>query len=310
MMGIYGEIAALLTAVCWSFNSVVFTRAGQRVGSVTVNAVRLWAAFPALLLLHWLLYGAPLPLDIEGRRFIYLGISGFIGFVLGDAMLFESFLLIGPRLAMLLALLVPVFSTLLAWVWLGETLRLAEIFSILVTIAGVAWVVAERAAPPGSPPLPGTAGAVSLPAPKYRLGILLAMGGAAGQAVGLLFSRLGLAGGYSAISATQVRVGCAGLVILVVSLFQGSLRAHLAKMKDRKALLEISAGSLTGPVLGVALSLEAIAHAHIGVASTLMSLTPVLLLPVSHILFKEKITSRAIFGTLVALLGVVMLFLI
>ena len=302
MRSVYGEIAALLTAVCWSFNSVVFTRAGKRVGSVTVNVMRLWAALPALLLLHGLLFGTPLPLGIGRQRFFYLAISGFIGFVLGDTMLFESFLLIGPRLAMLLALLVPVFSTLLAWLWLGEALRLPEIFSILVTIAGVAWVVAERTAPDGA--------AASRQPRKYRLGIWLAVGGAAGQAVGLLFSRLGLAGGYSAISATLVRVGSAGLVLAAVGLVQGKLRAHLAKMKDRKALLEITAGSLTGPVLGVILSLEAIAHAHIGVASTLMSLTPVLLLPVSHILFKEKITSRAIVGTLIALLGVVLLFLV
>jgi len=54
----------------------------------------------------------------------------------------------------------------------------------------------------------------------------------------------------------------------------------------------------------------AIAHAHIGVASTLMSLTPVLLLPVSYFLFKEKITARAMIGTVVALLGVILLFLI
>jgi len=118
-----------------------------------------------------------------------------------------------------------------------------------------------------------------------------------------------LAGGYSAISATLVRVGAAALVLAIASLFQGKLLAQLAKMKDRKAFLEITAGSLTGPVLGVVLSLEAIAHTQIGVASTLMSLTPVFLLPVSHFFFKEKITSRAIVGTMIALLGVVLLFL-
>jgi len=301
MMNFYGEIAALLTAVCWSFNSVVFTRAGKRVGAVTVNIMRLWIAVPALFLIHWLLFATPFPFAIEPRRFLYLGVSGLIGFVIGDTMLFESFLLIGPRLAMLLALLVPVFSTLLAWVWLGETLRLPEIFSILVTIGGVAWVVAEKTAP--------VAAAASIQPRKYRLGILLAAGGAVGQAVGLLFSRLGLAGGYSAISATLVRVTVAALALVLLSLFQGKIHAHLAKMKDKKALLEISAGALTGPVLGVILSLEAIAHAHIGVASTLMSLSPVILLPVSYFLFKEKITFRAVVGTLIALLGVVLLFL-
>ncbi|HSQ35778.1 MAG TPA: DMT family transporter, partial [Candidatus Binatia bacterium] len=204
MTSVYGEIAALLTAVCWTFNSVVFTRAGRRVGSVTVNAMRLWVAFPALVLLHLLLFGTPFPFAIEVDRFLYLGISGVIGFVIGDAMLFESFLLIGPRLAMLLSLLVPVFGTFLAWAFLGENLLAIEMLSILVTIAGVAWVVAEKTAPAVDP-------AAGTP-PKFALGVWLAVGGAAGQALGLLFSRLGLAGGYSAISATQVRVGVAGLV--------------------------------------------------------------------------------------------------
>lgn len=302
MTGMVGEIAALLTAVCWAFNSVVFTRAGKRVGAATVNHMRLWIAVPALLLIHWLLFATPFPFAIEPRRFLFLGVSGVIGFVIGDTMLFESFLLIGPRLAMLLALLAPVCSALLAWVFLGERLLALEVVSMLVTIGGIAWVVAEKAAP-------GAAPSSREPRP-YRLGILLAAGGAVGQAVGLLFSRMGVAGGYSAISATLVRVSTSALALVVLSLFQGKIHAHLAKMKDKKALLEITAGALTGPALGVVLSLVAIAHAHIGVASTLMSLTPVFLLPAAYFLFKEKITSRAIVGTLVALSGVIMLFLI
>ena len=300
-MHFYGEIAALLTSVCWAFNSVVFTRAGKRVGAVTVNYMRLWIAVPALLLIHWLLFATPFPFAIEPSRFLYLAVSGLIGFVIGDTMLFESFLLIGPRLAMLLSLLVPVFSAILAWVLLGEYLPVLEIVSILVTIGGIAWVVAEKRAPVDA--------FASRDPQKYRLGILLAMGGALGQAVGLLFSKLGLAGGYSAISATLVRVSASALALAVLSLFQGKIHAHLVKMKDKKALLEITAGALTGPALGVVLSLVAIAHASIGVASTLMSLTPVILLPVSYFLFKEKITPRAIIGTLVALLGVVLLFI-
>jgi drug/metabolite transporter (DMT)-like permease len=301
MTNIVGETAAVLTAVCWAFNSVVFTLAGRRVGAITVNVVRLWTALPVLLLLHGVLFGTPFPFAIEAHRLLFLGASGVIGFVAGDSMLLESFLLIGPRLAMLLALLVPVFSGILAWALLGEALSLTEIASILVTIGGIAWVVSEETAP--------APGAASVPPGRYRLGVLLAVGGAAGQAVGLLLSRLGLAGGYSAISATLVRVSAAALLLLVVGSLQGKNRAHLAKMKDRKALLEIGAGALTGPVLGVILSLVAIAHAHIGVASTLMSLTPVFLLPVDRFLFRERVTPRALVGTVVALLGVVLLFL-
>jgi len=300
-MSVYGEIAALLTSVCWAFNSVVFTLAGKRVGSVTINYVRLWIAFPALLLIHGLLFGTPFPFDIEPTRFFYLAVSGLIGLIAGDAMLFESFLLIGPRLALLVALLGPVFSALLAGVFLGESMTALEIASILITIGGIGWVVAEEKMP-GQESVSRTPG-------KYRLGILLAVGGAAGQAGGLFFSRLGMEGGYSAVSATLVRIAVAALTLVVYCLVRGKLRFHLARMKDRTAFLEITSGALTGPVLGVILSLVAIAHTHLGVASTLMSLTPVLLLPVSHFLFKEKITLRAIFGTTIALSGVVLLFL-
>jgi drug/metabolite transporter (DMT)-like permease len=296
-----GETAALLTAACWAFNSVVFTQAGKRVGAATVNTMRLWLALPALLLLNWLLFGMPLPLGIEPARLLQLGVSGVIGFVVGDALLFESFLLIGPRLAMLLSLLVPVFGAILAWAFLGEALTAVEAGCILVTIGGVAWVVTEAATPAREP--------APYPARRRRLGVWLAVGGAAGQAIGLLFSRLGLAGGYPAITATLVRVGVAAIVLALLAIGRGRLGDQWARMRDRTALLQIGAGALTGPVLGVTLSLVAIAHAPIGVASTLMSLTPVFLLPVAHFLFRERITSRAVFGTLVALLGVVLLFL-
>ena len=176
----------MLTAVCWSFNSVVFTRAGKRVGAVTVNSLRLWIALPALALLHGLLFGTLFPYAIEPGRLFYLAISGIIGFVIGDAMLFESFLLIGPRLAMLLALLAPVFSAVLAWVLLGEALLPLEIVSILVTIAGVAWVVAEETAP---------AAALSAALPRQRrLGILLAVGRRGGPGGGAAVLQAGTGG--------------------------------------------------------------------------------------------------------------------
>lgn len=302
MSGILGEIAGLLTSVCWSFNSVVFTLAGRRVGAAAVNALRLWIAVPALMLIHWLLYSSLFPFAVEPGRLLYLGLSGLVGFVIGDAMLFESFLLIGPRLAMLLALLVPVFGAALAWAFLGESLPPLELAAIAVTLAGIAWVVSEGRN--------GAAAAEARSERRFALGIWLAVGGAAGQALGLLLSRQGLAGGYSAVSATLLRVSAASLILALAALLRGTLRATLGKMRDRRALLEISAGALTGPALGVVLSLVAIARASIGVASTLMSLTPVLLLPVSHFLFKERITPRAVAGTVVALLGVMLLFLV
>jgi drug/metabolite transporter (DMT)-like permease len=51
----------------------------------------------------------------------------------------------------------------------------------------------------------------------------------------------------------------------------------------------------------------AIDRASIGVASTIMSLTPLFLIPVSRFVFREPITLRAVVGTLIALAGVALL---
>ena len=299
-MSVYGQVTALLTSVCWAFTSVMFTKAGRRLGSPIVNHMRLWIAFIALCVIHTLVFGSPFPFDIESHRFFYLGVSGVVGYVFGDGLLIESFLIIGPRLAMLLMLLAPVFSAFLAWVLLGEVPSSLEIMGILVTIVGIAWVVTEKA--------PSLNSATSKKSPGYVVGIALGIGGAVGQAVGLLLSRIGLEGGYSTISANQVRVTCAALVLGLFYWQQKKIHTHVAKLKDKRTLVEIASGALTGQVLGVILSLEAIAHTHIGTASALMSLSPILLIPVSYLIFKEKISARAIIGTIVALLGVGLLF--
>jgi drug/metabolite transporter (DMT)-like permease len=304
-MSLYGEIAALLTAVCWTFTSVVFTIGGKRIGSVTVNRMRIWMAFFAMCVIHALIFGTPFPFDIESHRFFYLAVSGIIGLAVGDGFLLESFVLIGPRLAMLLMLLTPVFSAFLAWTVLGEVLVPVKIAGILVTMGGIAWVVLEKTT---TSPTPQPQNKSPEKTWRYTLGILLGLGGAVGQAIGLLLSRLGLEGGYSAISGNHVRITAAAVVLAVYAALRGRIRSHFHKIKDKKILLLLISGTLSGTVLGVILSLEAITHTQIGVASTLMSLSPVLLIPAAHVVFKEKITSRAIIGTVVALAGVALLF--
>jgi drug/metabolite transporter (DMT)-like permease len=131
-----------------------------------------------------------------------------------------------------------------------------------------------------------------------------------GQAAGLLFSKIGMAGGFSPISANLIRVTAAAAAMLMVKAFSGALRSEIGKMKDRRALLDIVSGAAAGPVLGVVLSLYAITHAHMGVAATLMSLAPVILLLHTHFILKEKITFMAVGGTLLALVGTALLFIV
>ncbi|MEW6367064.1 MAG: DMT family transporter [Acidobacteriota bacterium] len=291
-----GETAALLTSVCWSCSSVAFGKAGERAGSPTVNHVRLWLALLLLSVIHLLLLGTPFPFGARRTELFWMALSGLVGFAIGDSLLFESFVHIGARLSMLIMTLAPIMGALLGWVFLGETLSVLQIIAIGVTLAGIAVVVAETNEEQRS----GT---------RYRLaGILMGVGGAAGQAGGLLLSKVGMAGGLSPFSANLIRLAAATLIIGAVAAMRRQAASDFRKMRDPRALAATSLGTLAGPVFGVVLSLYAVAHTHIGIASTLMSLAPIILLPVSHFALHERVTFRAVLGTLVSVAGVTLLF--
>lgn len=294
-----GNIVALVTAALWSGTSILFTLASQRVGSQVVNRGRLLLAVGFLLLAHWLTLGTPIPLHAGLDRWGWLGLSAVVGLVIGDGLLFYAFTQIGPRLSMLLMALVPVMSTVLAWLWLGEMLRPLELLAIVITIGGIAWVVLER-----------STSAVEEERPRrYGVGVLCGVGAALGQAVGLVLSKTGMAGGFPPLSASLIRLITAAAAIWLLAVFQGELRSTLAGLRDRRALTLILGGALGGPAIGMSLSLVAVQLSAVGIASTLMALSPVLLLPLAYWVFHERITLRAVLGTALAMLGVAMIFL-
>ncbi len=297
-----GEIAALTTALLWALTSILFTFGGRRVGSRTVNRVRLLLATLFLAINHLIAEGTLLPIGAGIERWGWLTLSAVTGLIIGDGLLFYAFSQIGTRLAMLLMGLHPIIGTLLAWLFLKETLSLREIVAIVVTIGGAAWVVMERARTHRTQPEP--------PEDRnYLVGVLCGLGAAAGQATGLVLSKQGMAGDFPAHSASLMRVLAAAIGIWLGALVRREAGQSLRAVRDRRALLYITGGALVGPVLGMTLSLVAVQLSHVGIASTLMALSPVLLLPLSHWIFGERITWRAVLGTLIAMSGVALIFL-
>ncbi len=298
MEGFSGEIAALFTALCWAFTSVFFTIGGMRVGSAIVNRVRLLIAALFLSLTHFLTTGNLFPVDAEPERWFWLGISGLVGFVIGDAMLFEAFVVVGTRVSMLLMSLVPLMSALFAWIFLGEILNLLEITAIMFTVSGIIWVVADK-----------HKDKTWIKGKRLLWGITLGVGGALGQTFGLILSKKGLEGGFSALSGNLIRVLCAVVVIWLFTIVRGRVKQTITSLKDKKALQALISGSFFGPFLGVWLSLVAIKYARIGIASTLMSTTPIILIPITYWIFKDRVTINAISGTVLAVIGVAILLL-
>ncbi len=267
-----GELAAIITSITYAVNSTLFTVAGRKVGSTVVNRVRLIAAWLFLTLAHWIFLGSLWPVGAERDRWLWLGLSGVVGLVLGDAFLFQAFLWIGPRLSMLMMSLAPIIAASAAWIFLGEELSFWQISGILITLFGVGWVVLEK----NQNKLPNEG--------NYKKGILYGLGAAAGQGLGLVLAKLGLDGSFSPISANFMRMFIAMIVIWSVTLLQREIYEHVeqSRIKSKSILGYYWRGIFWTISLVCHLSLFALQHTNIGVASTLMALPPIFLLPVEE----------------------------
>lgn len=293
-----GELAAIGTALLWTLSALAWTSAGKHIGAIAVSFIRLVITCAFLMAYGQLVRGLALPSDASAYIWITLGISGFLGLFLADICLFKALLLIGPRLSLLMQSLSPPIATLASWFFYSEKLSGRHWLAMVVTLAGVVWVVLER---------PETA------AEHHRhrhlwWGVLLAGLAAVGQAFGFVLSRQGI-GEYDAVAATFVRVigAMAGYLVLLTLLRRWP--SIMAATRHGKAMVIMTLGAFVGPFVGVVLSMVAVRYCHAGVVTTIIGTMPILILPFAILLYGEKVSLRAAGGALVSVAGVALLVL-
>lgn len=293
-----GEWAALGTTVCWTVTTLAFERASRAVGSLAVNWIRLIMAMIFISLFTWASRGLFFPVDATPHAWLWLSLSGLVGFVLGDLFLFRSYLEVTARIAMLIMTLVPPMTALAGWMFLGETLTFIQLTGMALTLSGIAIVVLKR---------PGTEGG-KLDFHYSVKGILLAFGGAVGQAAGLILSKIGM-GTYDPFASTQIRIitGIAGFTLIVTVLKRWNSVG--AAIRQAPAMGAMATGAFFGPFIGVSLSLLAVQTTHAGVAATIMSAVPVLIIIPSVFLLKEKVNGREMIGAAISVAGIALLFI-
>jgi drug/metabolite transporter (DMT)-like permease len=291
-----GEFAALLTAFFWTISALAFESASNKIGSVAVNIIRLFMGFIFISIFTLIRRGLFLPVDATVENWMWLSLSGLIGFVFGDLFLFKSYTVIGSRFSMLIMTLVPPITAFFSFLILGERLTLFHLLGMTLTFTGIAIAIFSS---------PGKGEKISLKlAPK---GILYAFGGAVGQALGLVLSKLGMKN-YDPFAATQIRIiaGIIGYTILVT--FMTRWISVMKATQNKSGMILTSVGAFFGPFLGVSCSLIAIKYTEAGIASTIMALVPVFIIVPAVVLFKQKVTIPEVLGAIVSVAGVALFF--
>jgi len=293
-----GELAATGTAFCWAGGSILFSIAGRRIGSYNVNKLRIPIAAIFLSTALLLSYGSLFPTGGNTHALLFLGLSGIVGLSIGDTFYFRCLVILGPRRGSLMMTLSPVMTALIAFVVLGERLSLTAIAGMAVTLVGVGWVTTEK-----------QDGGMDYREGSKAFGVLMGVGGAFGQALGLVLAKHGMGETFNPLSATLIRMLFATAAIWVVAACRREIVSTLKGLTDIKCLMTLSGAAFLGPTVGVWLSLVSVKFTQAGIAATLMSIFPVVVIPLTMIIHKERPSYRSVLGAIIAVAGVALLFI-
>jgi len=303
-----GIFVALLTTVSWSIGIFPFTEASRKVGAGPVNQYRLllaWIIISALLFLIYRISFVELFTSANSHQFIFLGLSGIIGFTIGDYCSFRSFTILGPKLGSLYTTFAPGAALLAGYIILNENVNWIGMLGICVTISGVVWLSISKA---------DKKAAHQAGFSRNRLGILLGIVGAFCQGTGLVLSKLGMEKisseqGINTLHAVWIRLLFAFGGVFLISTVTGKIVEYGKPILVNKNNVwpYMILGTVLGPIAGVYGSLVAIQKLEVAVAQTIFALLPVLVLPLNYFVYKEKITPAALYACLVAIGGVVLL---
>jgi len=309
IMSYFGEITAIFVACSWTCTALFFEYAGKRIGSLQVNLIRLVFAGLMLSALLYITSGFCFPTGANGKTWMWLSLSGLVGFVFGDLCLFYSYTLITSRFSQLIMTLAPPFAALSGFLLLDEHTGALGLLGMSITLTGIALSILKRRNG-------NTRVALHLP----LRGVLLALCGALGQGLGIVLSKKGMLfyeqsieahpyfSNYIPFAATQIRVitGIVGFTIII--LLTGRLPKIMQALCDKRAMLATFGGSFFGPFLGVSLSLTAVRYTSTGIASTIMATVPILILIPYAIIYKQHPKWIEVLGAVLCVLGVACFF--
>ena len=304
-MSYFGELISLGVAFSWTATALLSEFGSKRLGNLVLNVLRMLLALLFSLVLFWVTAGSPLPSGVSAEACGWMLLSGLVGYVIGDYCLFQCYIIIGSRYGQLFMTLAPPAAALTAWVTLGEQMSGRGVLAMLVTLVGIGISVLGR----------GDHHKVSLKLPLA--GVLFAVGAAVCQGVGLVLSKIGMAH-YDTEQSLQWLVpfsanflrciaGVVGFTLLLY--FREGLAPLRHAFHDRKGLTIATATTIFGPFVGVGFSLMAVQYTSAGIASTLMALTPIIIILPSWWLFRQPITWKAVAGAVISVIGVSLFFL-
>ncbi len=282
-----GELSAFASAGTWALASVLYARAlRERPATEAVwfkNSVGALILCVAAAALGPSFGGGLPPLD----RMPWLTVSALCSVLVGDLFYFVAIRHIGVSRAVILSLLTPALTAIVAWVWRGEALGPLGWSGVALIVGGSAWIELRR-------PRRSQADA---------LGVAAGLGCALAWTCGNLTMSEGIEG-VGMVAAGSFRLAVAALGLIAVGAVRGDLLPALRRLGERAAWRSFALPTACGTVLGMLLYSGGFKWAPAGAASSLGTAIPVFSIPIAWWLLGEKPDGRGLFGAGLVLAGV------
>ena len=314
-----GEIISLVVAVSWTFTAVFAEIASKRIGQLSVNVIRMVASLTLLALTMLYFTGSPVPMYANTGTWLWLSLSGFVGYCFGDFCLFNAYILIGSRFGQLFMTLAPPTAAIASWLIFGETMSGIAILGMVITMSGIGISILSKE---NNDEQKSHSRFRRLHTSLPAKGILFGIGAGIGQGLGLVLSKLGMTCyeqnipasaddvlGIMPFASTFIRAVTGLTGFTIVMLFTRKTRTVIRSTRDGKAMGAMAVATIFGPFIGVSLSLMATLYTNPGIAQTIMATSPILILPLAYFIFHQKITLKEIIGAIISVIGVTLFFI-
>ncbi|MDE8604280.1 DMT family transporter [Marinomonas sp. RSW2] len=296
------ELSGLVAALCWTISSLMAPGLIQRFGTMRFNTMRIMIASAILLLICLVTqrFNASLWQHAD-----LIMLSGVLGIFLGDTMLFTAVHRLGPRRTGVIFATNAPMSILLGWLFLNEHLSLNQLFACGLVLSGVviAILFGKRHSLHAWEQTKG----------KLSIGILMALGGALGQASGALLSKPALLDGADpiAVSALRVTTGAVALMLAYGLFYRHRQPEHAIAFSQltRQDFIGITALATIGMVIGMSVLVWGVGNANVGIVTTLSAVVPVLILPGLWITTSQRPTFGAWLGAILVVTGAALIIL-
>lgn len=308
-MNYLGEIISIGVAFSWTATALLSEYGSKRMGNLSLNVLRMAFALLFAAILFWGVTGSPLPASASSEAYGWMLLSGLVGYVIGDYCLFQCYIIIGSKFGQLFMTLAPISAAVTAWIALGQHLKPSALLAMAVTLVGIGITILGR----------GDGHRLSLKLPLN--GVLFAIGAAVCQGVGLVLSKVGMDAYQASMTVPAAPwllpffanfyrcvAGIVGFALLMY--FKETFSPLRRSISDRKGMTAAVATTIFGPFVGVGFSLMAVQYTAAGIASTLMALTPIIIILPAWWLFKQPITLRSVLGAVISVIGVSLFFLL